>query len=246
MSGFEGLRRVFRVGMVGGDVDREIQRELDFHLEETVAELVSRGMDEASARDEAARRFGDVRRYRRELRRLDRGRETRDRAVGRMRSVAEVVAEAVRGVRRGPGLALAVVVLMALGLGVNGTMFSLLDRVFLSPPSGVQDAGAVRRLVMTWRSQRTGQPVTQTELTYPDYGDFEHVRGLSSVAAYAPQTLTLGHGDRAERVHAVLATASFFPLLGVHPLLGRFYGRREDAFGASPVAVLGEHLWRTR
>jgi putative ABC transport system permease protein len=246
MSGFEGLRRVFRIGMVGGDVDREIQRELDFHLEETVAELMSRGMDEHTAREEANRRFGDLRSYRRELRRLDRKRETRDRAAGGLRAAAECVAEAGRGVRRGPGLAVAVVVLMALGLGVNGTMFTLLDRVFLSPPPHVQDAGSVRRLVMTFRSHRTGRQMTQAELTYPDYRDFGRVRGFSRVAAYAPQTLTLGHGEGAERVHAVLATSSFFPVLGVHPSLGRFYGPDDDAFGAPLVAVLGENLWRTR
>ncbi len=246
MSGFDGLRRVFRIGLAGGDVEREIQRELDFHLEETVAELVARGMDEATAREEAARRFGDMRWYRRELRRLDRGREKRERVAGVFRVIEESMAEALRGAGRAPGLAAAIVVVMALGLGVNGTMFALLDRVFLSPPIHVEDAGSVRRLVMTWPSMRTGKLMDQRDLAFPDYGDFQRVRGFSQLAAYTPQTLTLGHGRDAERVHAVLATASFFPLLGVHALLGRFYGPDEDAFGAPLVAVLGESLWRTR
>lgn len=246
MSGFEGLRRVFRIGLIGGDVDREIQRELDFHREETVAELVALGMDEGAAREEAERRFGDMRRYRRELRRLDRGREKREQLADGVRVVVESTAEALRGVGRAPGLAAAVIVVMALGLGVNGTMFSLLDRVFLSPPSYVKDAGSVRRLVMTRPNRSTAEAVSQATLAYPDLGDFRRVQGFSAVAGYSSETLTLGHGGDAERVHAVLATASFFPLLGVRPLLGRFYGPADDDFGAPLVAVLGETLWRTR
>jgi len=246
VSGFDGLRRIFRIGMVGGDVDREIERELDFHFERTVEELVEAGMDEATARREAERRFGDVRRYRAELRKVDRGRERRLRVAGAFRVAWETVGEAARGVRRAPGLAAAVVAVMALGLGVNGTMFAMVDRVFLSAPEQVQDADRVRRPVVRRQSVVRDELITQSSLTFPDYRDWDGVAAFEATAAYDRQGLTLGHGEGAAEVSATLVTASYFPLLGVSPALGRFFTTEDDAFGATPVAVLGYDAWQSR
>ncbi|NIP80641.1 MAG: hypothetical protein GWM90_16050, partial [Gemmatimonadetes bacterium] len=70
--------------------------------------------------------------------------------------------------------------------------------------------------------------IRQSSLTYPDYRDFQSVKGLASVAAYDTQPLTVGHGQAAERVRGTLATASYFPLLGVSPALGRFFTQEDD------------------
>lgn len=246
MSAFDGIRRVFRIGMAGGDVDREIERELDFHFEQTVEELMASGLDERAAREEAERRFGDVRRYRGELRKLDRGRERRARAAGGFRIGWEVLGEAFRGVRRAPALAAAVVTVMALGIGVNGTMFAMLDRVFLSAPEHVRGADRIRRPVVQRRGIVNSEVIRQSTLTYPDYRDWDGVEAFSATAAYDQRNVTLGHGAGAVRVSATLVTASYFPLLGVSPALGRFFTPEDDAFGATPVAVLGYDTWRSR
>jgi len=79
MTPFPGLRRVFRIAGVRRDVKANLNEELDFHFQCTVEDLVARGMTPSAAREEAHRRFGDLRRYRRELESMGRKRLTMDR-----------------------------------------------------------------------------------------------------------------------------------------------------------------------
>jgi predicted permease len=243
--GFEGLRRVFRLGMAGGDAERDLERELAFHFEETVRTLVSRGMAEAEAREEARLRFGDEKAYRRELRRLARGRDRRDRVGDVARSVAGVVRDGTRNLWRAPLLTAAVVVVMALGVGANATMFGILDRLFLTPPAHVDEPDQLRRFFVHKRWSASGEMGTQKSFSYPDYLDFTRLDVFSSTAAWSTRALTVGHGAESERRPVTLATASLFPTLGVRAELGRFYGTEEDAFGAEPVAVLGHAYWQS-
>ncbi len=245
MSGFEGIRRVFRLGIGGGDSEREVDRELAFHFEETVRELVSSGMTEGEARMESRRRFGDEARYRKELGRMARGADRRMRVAEGLGTVGTVVREAARGVVRAPGLALAVVVVIGLGVGVNAAMFGVLDRVFVRPPAWVRDADGVRR-VFVHRRYSTGREGTDAYHTYPDYRDWSGVESLAATAAYSPQELVVTTPAGVERQPVTLATAGFFPLLGVRPSLGRFYGEAEDRLGGARVAVLSHEFWRSR
>ena len=244
MSGWEGMRRVFRLGLGGGDADREVDRELAHHFEATVEELRGRGLEEAAARAEARRRFGDERRYRRELRRLARGRDRRERAGWAAAGVGSAVAAAFRGMARAPGLSVAVVLVIGLGVGVNATMFAMLDRLFLRAPAHVEDPEAVRRVFLT--RSFNGNAYTSADHTYPDFRDWAELEAFGDVAAYSARELTVGTGESAERRPATLATANFFPLLGARPALGRWFGPSDDAFGAEKVVVLGHAYWRTR
>lgn len=245
MSGFEGIRRVFRLGIGGGDAEREVERELAHHRESTLEELRARGYSEAEARAEARRRFGDEGRYARELRRLARGRERRARAVEWLAEAWSAVSGAARGLTRAPGLAVGVVAIIALGVGVNAAMFSVLDRIFLRPPAFVENADEVRRFFVHLQYE-PGRPGTNSYHPYPDYRDWSGLSAFESTAAYSPQELVVSTEAGTERRPVTLATGSFFPLLGVRPAVGRFYTPAEDRVGAELVAVLGHELWQTQ
>jgi predicted permease len=154
---------------------------------------------------------------------------------------------ALRGLMRAPGFTLAVVLTLALGLGANATIFTVLDRVLLSPPEHVVNADEVRRINVHGRSPFTGDVSYSGALSYPDYADLQGVHGFAGVAGYGARSLTLGQGEESERVSVEWSTASYFPLLGVKAASGRFYTEEEDRVGAAePLVVLSWRFWERR
>ncbi|MDA0330301.1 MAG: ABC transporter permease, partial [Gemmatimonadetes bacterium] len=241
-----GVRRLFRLGTFRRDVERDLDDELGFHRQKLVEQLLRDGMTEQHAKALARERFGDERAYREALRRIDTGRV-------RMRERSEFVdvvvglwSQAVRSLYRSPGLTLAIVVILALGIGANAVMFGVVDRLLLSPPQHVDDWEQLRHLYLK-RTIFNGDVSTGRTLTYPDYDDLTRVSGWSSVAAYTTsQALTVGRGEGAQRERTVKASASLFPLLGVQPVIGRTFSVEEDLAGAPPTAVLAHEFWERR
>jgi predicted permease len=90
----------------------------------------------------------------------------------------------------------------------------------------------------------TGVDGTREIFSYPDYEQFAKTKSFSSVAAIGGTQITVGQGLEARQLKGVQATASFFPLLGVRPALGRFFGPAEDRPGAPGVAVIGYEAWQ--
>ncbi len=159
-----------------------------------------------------------------------------------------------RSLARRPGFTAAAALVLALGIGVNATLFSLLSGVLFSPMPGVEAGGELVWVSAVWRDRaRPGG------LSYPDYVDYREATAelWSGLAAYSAVPLSLGTGslgtgsrggDREPmRLLGHLASGNYFAVLGVRPALGRFFLPEEDrAPGARPVAVLSERLWRTR
>jgi len=154
---------------------------------------------------------------------------------------------ALRTLARSPGLTLAAVLTLGLGIGANTAMFGVVDRLFFRPPAHVRDPDRVARIYVTTTMPSYGTN-TMPIGTYPRYEDFrDHARSFTAVAAYGAGRFSLGLGPQAERVTGRLVTASFFSLLGVRPELGRFFGADEDSVGrAAHVAVLSWEFWRRR
>ncbi len=153
---------------------------------------------------------------------------------------------AFRGLRRAPGFAAAVILILSLGIGANAVMFGVIDRLLLSPPQYVQDADAVRHIYVERRGFDRSVNTSRT-LAYPDFTDLTTVPGFSSVAAYTSMSeRTMGTGADAERVRVISASASLFPLLGVVPVAGRFFNEEEDQVGAALTAVLSHEFWERR
>jgi predicted permease len=154
---------------------------------------------------------------------------------------------ALRTLARSPGLSLAAVLTLGLGIGANSAMFGVVDRLFFRPPAHVVDPDRVVRLYVTTTDSPWGTNTSPIG-TYPRYEDFrDHAQSFAAVAAYGVGTFSLGLGPQAEPVTGRLVTASFFSVLGVRPELGRFWGADEDSVGrAAHVAVLSREFWMRR
>src|SRR5689334_13260083 len=127
-------------------IDADLDDELRFHFEERIEALVASGLTSDEARRQALAEFGDIDPVRQGLREID-GRvdRTRQRAH-RWANWRQDFAYASRSLRRAPGLSATIIVTLALGIGVNAMLFSLLDRLFVQPPSGISRPGQLRRL----------------------------------------------------------------------------------------------------
>lgn len=148
---------------------------------------------------------------------------------------------ALRTLRRSPGFALVAVLTLALGVGANTTIFSVVNAVLLRPPAQVREPG---RLVQVYTSDYSGPRYGAS--SYADYLDFrDGATGLEGLAAFAPSPINFSTGGSASRVWGEEVSANYFSVLGVAPVLGRiFVPDAGDARGAEPVAVLSYALWQ--
>lgn len=144
---------------------------------------------------------------------------------------------AVRALTRSPGFCAIAVATLALGIGVNTAVFSIIEGLLLRPLP-IPDAARV----VTVESNRFSQ------LSIPDFRDAQRQTStFASLAAYRPTTMSVDHGNGAQQVFGYLVTGNYFDLLGVTPALGRFFTPQEDvARDGSPYAVLSHDSWRQR
>jgi putative ABC transport system permease protein len=139
------------------------------------------------------------------------------------------------------------VLAIGVGVGANAAMFGILDRLLVRGPAHVQDASRVERFY--YRAQVPGMgEFSGNTLGYVAYTTLrDGTRAFAGVSGYSETDGVLGRGGAAEQITEGAATYDFFPLLGVHPTVGRFFDAAEDRPGAaSRVAVLDYGLWRRR
>ena len=243
-SRFAGLRRVVRLPGSTRSLGREVDDEIRFHIESHVAELVARGVPVDEARERALSCYGDLSASRRELLRVDRARLFRERWAAAAGAFIQDVSFALRLFRARPGFAFASVLVFALGIGANATMFGIVDRLLLRPPAHIADPSRVMmiRYVRTTR----GQTSAQDALSFPIYLDLRATPGaFAGVAAYTGTSLAVGRGADARRVDGARVSAGFFQLLGVRPRLGRFFLPEDDGDPVAPnVAVISSVYWK--
>ncbi len=242
------MRRLFR--LVGRDapVEREIDAELEFHLDAERERLIARGMTAEAARAEARRRFGDLRETRATLARIDRGRRMKQRRVSWFEDLSQDLGYALRGFARQPGFATVIVATLGLGIGANAVMFGLVDRLLLKPPAHVANAAGVSRFQMTEHDASFNQTWTNESMAWLTFTDQrDHAGYFSDIAAYFTQPdMPLGRGADAGKVPVTLATPSFFRMLGVRPHLGRFYSEDEDGPGKAQTVAVVSYAYASR
>ena len=140
---------------------------------------------------------------------------------------------------KNPGFAFVAVLTLALGIGANTAIFTVVDAALLRglPYNEPQ------RLFHVWESTAQ-QEYPQREFSYPDYQDYQQVQAFDGLAAYTGGGGILsGHGE-AQRVFAPMASANFFAVLGVEPLLGRTFRAGDDTPGTERVTVLTYGMWQ--
>ena len=149
---------------------------------------------------------------------------------------------ALRVLRKSPGFALAAVLALALGIGANSAVFSVVNGVLLRPLPFAEP----ERLVRIFGNFR-GNGLERISVSVPEYRDYRELpRALASVAAHVQVDVTLTGQDVPERLSALAATPSLLSTLGVVPTLGRNFEEQEQAFGQDRVLLLTHRLWRGR
>jgi predicted permease len=215
-------------------VERDLDDELRFHIEMETEAGVGRGLSRAEARRRALITFGGVEQYRE---------ETRDtRGLNWLVDARADVRHAARLLLSHPGFSAAVILTLALGIGANTAIFSVVNAVLLRPsPFANPD-----RIVMVWETDR-GSNTRHEPAAWPDVVDFRAgSRTLQSIGSMVGMDMTLtGTGDP-QRVAGLGVTPNLLTLLGVRPLVGRFFTAAEGDSASQQVAVLSERLWRSR
>jgi macrolide transport system ATP-binding/permease protein len=148
----------------------------------------------------------------------------------------------IRMLLKDPGFMAVAVMTFALGLGANAAIFSVVN-AFLFRPLAVKNPDQL--VVLASKDDRLEFP---HYLSYADYVDYRDKAGVfSDVIAFAPSPANLSHEGRADRIWSELVTANYFSMLGVEPLLGRYFLPDEDhGAGAHPVVVLSYGFWQSR
>jgi putative ABC transport system permease protein len=156
--------------------------------------------------------------------------------------LAADIRHAVRGLIKDPGVVAVVILCLALGIGINATLFSVVDGVLIQ---ALPFADPERLVVVNEVSERRG--VREAGVSYQDLKDWrEQTTTLTTIAGSAGRTLTLSDGKEAERYEGASITWDLFPLLGVPPALGRPFGPGDDVPGAEPVVIISDDVWRRR
>lgn len=208
----------------------EVDDELRFHLEQAVDQKIAQGLSPVEARRQALIEFGGVER-------------TREQCEGERpgHSIPNILRDAryaLRMLRKSPGFSLVAVLTLAVGIGANAIVFSLLDALVLHPLDlpGAENLYAIQQ----GRDHAASQ-------SYPDYLDVrDRTRTFDGVIAYTIAPAGLNISGRPEQVWLYEASGNYFDVLGVRPYLGRFF-HSSDEHGANsaPYIVLSYDYWQS-
>jgi putative ABC transport system permease protein len=220
--------RLFRRGQIERDLADEIRQ----HLEEREDELVAEGLSRDDARTAARKAFGNVTLI-----------EEDGRAVWRWQLVEDALADlryAIRQLRATPSFSTAAMLTLALGIGANAAVFSVVRAVVLQPLPFPDPA----RLVSVQSIDvRGGAHVTN--LSYPTFFDFRRAAVFAGMASYRDEQFTLEGRDGPRVVQGQIVSADLFDVLRVRPALGRGFTRADERAGTH-VVVLGHGLWHAQ
>ena len=214
-----------------GQADGELDDEIAFHIARETEENLRRGMAPEEARRAALVRFGGVEKTKEESREASR-------AV-LLETVLQDVRYGLRSLRKNPGYAAAAILTLALGIGANTAIFSVVHGVLLqSLPYGGGD-----RLVRV-RVDAPGAGISDGRFSPPEMDDIRtRARTLDAVSEYHSMWFVLLGRPEPERVQTGVVSANFFDLLGVRPIHGRAFLPGEDKHGAEAVLVLSHDYW---
>jgi predicted permease len=229
------MKRLFHVRSIERDVDTEIQ----FHLQMRIEDLMRQGQSREDAERTALREYGDTAAARAELASIDQRAARQGAWREWLTSLGQDLRFGLRGLRARPGFSITVLLTLALGIGANAAIFSVVDAVLLRPLPYAQPD----RLVHLWEvydSRVDGR----SEASYPDYIDWrQRNKVFADLAGYHGGGFLLG-GAQPAQVGGGKVTTNFFDVLGVRPMIGRSFAPGEDAVGAPVVVLLSYGFWQ--
>jgi predicted permease len=216
-----------------------VDREIRAHLEMCVDDLVREGWDAEDAREEAIRRFGKQHRVRRQCEAVESERRKQERRLRMVGGTLQDLRYGVRTLMKSPGFFLIAVLTLALGIGANATVFSVVNGVLLRPLP-YEDP---QELVWVAERSRSGG---ENWVTWANFRDWRaESRSLRALTAFNQNSRTILGGD--QPIYAPVATVSqdFWTVFPVSPLAGRLSMPSDHVEGGAPVAVVSEALARS-
>ena len=219
-----------------GRVDRDLRRELDFHIAERVDQLQAEGMPLDDARLAAQKQFGNALLIREETH------ETNN--IGWVERLTHDLRVTLRMIRKSPGFALAAILTLALGIGATTAVFSVVNAVLIRPlPYPDPDT-----LVGVWHSAQfqgiTSNNVRLSSTMYLTYR--EHAETFADFGLWrSTRSSVTGLGDP-EQVSALVVTYGTLPAVGVPPMLGRWFSASDDDPGTAETVILSYGYWQRR
>jgi len=211
------------------NVEEDIDDELRFHLEMRMERNRTLGMSDDESRRDALSRFGDVTLVRHALKVHD---DRRLATEGRREYVGDVLQDlrfGLRSLRRTPGFAAAAILTLAIGIGANAAIFSVVNAVLLKPLP----------------FNEPGKLVYVGEGSAGEFVNLaERLRGFSDLALSATQARPVDDGTESLRLEGAVVSANIFSVLGVRPLLGRAFTEDDAALGGAGAIILSHGLWQ--
>src|SRR5215510_3280775 len=205
--------------------EEELEEEIQSHLRMAIRDRVERGENAEEAESAARREFGNVGLIKETTREMWR--------FSALETLRQDLRYGARMLVKQPGFTTIATLTLALGIGANAAIFSVVNSALLRPLAVAQPEQLVR---------------IGRRASFPNYRDLaEGTQGFSAVAAHSVGMFNLGQGEAMGRVMGELVTGNYFQALGVRAALGRTFGTETDgAPGAHPVAVVSHGFWRRR
>jgi predicted permease len=213
-------------------LDTDMDEEMRLHLDLKTQEYITAGLKPDEARRKARLDFGAVESIKEQCR--------DERGVRWLETLGQDIRYGVRALRKSPGFTAVAAITLALGVGANTAVFSVVNAVLLRPLP-YPEPGQLVQLRADW----SGEPSTVIDsATFVEAKN--QSQSLARIAAYSGGDMTLTGSGSAERVLVGAVTADFFPLLGILPALGRNFTAEEDTPNGPKVVILGHGLWQSR
>jgi predicted permease len=214
--------------------EERLREEIEEHIALQTAENLRAGLSPIEARRQAMLKFGGVEAMKQDYR-GERGLLFIENLLGDLRNAGRMI-------RRTPGLAAVIIISLAIGIGVNTTIFSWIQLILLQPLPGV--SGAANFLLVEPRTETGGYPGA----SWLEYRALRtELPALRDVVASEMVPFNVGDASHVERTHGQLVSGNYFSALGLKPALGRFIRPEEaERSGTEPVIVISYDYWQTR
>ena len=233
---FDFLHMQLRMLFGRNKADRQLQEELRFHLDQQIRENIAAGMSPHEARQTALRAFGNPTLLREQARATW--------SWNWLESLLRDFRYGVRTLRRTPSFAVMAILVMALGIGANVALFTIVRSVLLKPLP-FRDPGRLMRLYE--RTLDDQFPFNQNAAgVYAEWKKENKSFTALGICGYAGYNLSGTGGQLPETVRAATFSWDFLPLLGVEPALGRNFGQADDKPSAQGTVMLSWGLWKRR
>jgi len=237
------MKPTFRASSFHPDPKRDVREEVEAHIEMEAEALISQGMAEEDAWGEARRLFGNRKRFEEEAGKEASARERNVRWQDRFDSLVQDIRYAFRRIAKNPGFTAIAVLSLALGIGANTAIFSIVNTILM----GGVPMRAPEELVEIYTGEAAhGYPYSVSSV--PDYMDLRARTDLfSGVAAYEGFLSRYETAESTDPILGELVSHDLFGVLGIEPALGRSFLPEEGVTaGTHPVVILGQSFWQSR